>query len=142
MTHVKSLGLTGLLAGSIVLSAHPSEESIIPRPVSVESKADGVHLGKTVRIDGGSFRAEAQLLGERLARAGFAVKLPEGKGQHADIVFASNSGMPAEGYILDTSSRGVTIAAADGAGAFWAIQTLLQLLPAELLSGKVLAVRK
>ncbi|MDP3437558.1 MAG: family 20 glycosylhydrolase [Bacteroidales bacterium] len=46
------------------------------------------------------------------------------------------NGLPKEGYILDISAKGITIKAADGAGIFYGIQSLLQLMPAVVYSGR------
>ena len=45
------------------------------------------------------------------------------------IVLKKRSGIPAEGYVLKVSRRRVVVKASDAAGAFYALQTLRQLMP-------------
>ncbi len=47
----------------------------------------------------------------------------------------------AEGYILQSSSKGIIISANETAGLFYGVQTLLQLLPAEIESKEVVAMQ-
>jgi hexosaminidase len=44
--------------------------------------------------------------------------------------------LPAEGYTLEVTPEHVVISAADGAGLFYGVQTLLQLFPTQIESGK------
>lgn len=45
------------------------------------------------------------------------------------IVLRKVAGIPHEGYRLDVSPRGITVQASDSAGAFYALETVKQLLP-------------
>ncbi len=45
-----------------------------------------------------------------------------------DVRFVRDAALPAEGYRLDVSTGGVTVASADDAGAFYARITLKQLI--------------
>lgn len=47
--------------------------------------------------------------------------------QAPDVVIDSNLNLPAEGYILESSPKGIKITARDYAGAIWARQTLRQI---------------
>ena len=49
--------------------------------------------------------------------------------EHAAERWTKDATLPAEGYRLEVSPSGVAIAAADAAGAFYAVQTLRQLAP-------------
>ena len=49
-----------------------------------------------------------------------------------DVTLAIEAGHPAEGYELTVANDGIRIAADNAAGLFWGVQTLRQLLPAEL----------
>ncbi len=132
---MNSLILTSLLA--VVTATHAS---IIPQPSSVEFQAGSHRLDKTVRIASGPFLAEAQLLAEKLSQAGFAATATKAPSPRAEIIFTHEGGIPAEGYVLNVATnRSVIITASDAAGAFWATQTLLQLLPPEVLVGKRLS---
>jgi len=52
------------------------------------------------------------------------------------IVFAENKSLADEAYTLSINKKGIRIEAAGFPGFFYGLQTLKQLLPAELLSGK------
>jgi len=45
------------------------------------------------------------------------------------VAFLLNTNLPAEGYTLNVTKKGVEIGAADAAGFFYGVQTLLQLFP-------------
>ena len=81
----------------------------------------------------------ATMLAGRLSKAtGTAVKTVKGKG---DISFAvsGDASLGEEGYRLLSTPKGVTIQAQTAKGAFYGMQTLLQLLPAEVFSDKPVA---
>lgn len=69
---------------------------------------------------------------------GFDLKIEEGEASNA-IKLHLNTRVPVghEGYLLKSDKDGVTIEARTPQGAFYGVQTLLQLLPAEIESKKV-----
>lgn len=71
----------------------------------------------------------AARLAERLLR-GAGVRTTSGNG--SGVVFRRDDALPAEGYRLHVTEDTVTITSADDAGEIWAVQTLLQLLPAHI----------
>jgi hexosaminidase len=117
------------------------EHRIIPNPSTVEfTPADTFHLGKETRIFFDAGDAEAERIGGFLADLiGNTVETTpdvlEAEGQfpvdgiHLTRQGASPSVGP-EGYELLASSTGVTIRASGGAGLFYGVQTLRQMLPA------------
>ena len=54
----------------------------------------------------------------------------------ADITITENVSLAAEGYILDITQEGVTIEAATADGVFYAMQSLMRLLPPHVILGK------
>ena len=54
----------------------------------------------------------------------------------ADIVITENQSLAAEGYVLEVTTDGVSIEAATSDGAYYALQTMLRLLPPNVILGK------
>lgn len=117
-----------MIASLLVFWLAVSPSSIIPRPVSVE-EGNGVFecpeaptyriVGRAVDIDG--FRV---FLEEALPGAHPASK--------ADITFRMGVGTEgSEGYVLKIKPGGITVESEGSAGAFYALQSLLQLLSRE-----------
>ena len=63
---------------------------------------------------------------------GAGLDLLDSPKEGAAIVFELDASQPSEGYALDISEEKITIKASDGSGAFYAAQTLRQLLPVTL----------
>lgn len=119
-----------------VMAAEPLP--LIPQPRSVEQASGTFNLPATVRITApADLKSEAAYLGTRLKSGlGHPVALdPAG-----DVRLAIGSGLPPEGYRLKITDRGALIEGADSSGVFYGVQTLLQLMPAEVYgdSGKTL----
>ena len=66
--------------------------------------------------------------------AGWSLKLADEMPQQGGIYFMQADGYPAEGYLLRVEPQRILIEYSDGAGAFYATQTLLQLLPKEIFA--------
>ena len=99
---------------------------LIPRPQSIATTSEKVDVSGKPDITGGPFPAAAAHLSKQLhgvtpARIGGNVP-PLG------IRFASVSGLAADAYRIDVNANGITLRASTKAGAFYATQTLLQLL--------------
>ena len=56
--------------------------------------------------------------------------------EDADITITENTTLAAEGYVLDITQEGVTIEASTADGVFYAMQSLMRLLPANVILGK------
>jgi len=111
---------------------------IIPKPASVVPRKTGFTLIARTAIcyDDGA-ESIAQILAQRLrAATGFAIPLQRGNAHgHPGIqlrVRNSGAGGLPEAYELISDAGGVLITAEHPAGIFYGIQTLLQLLPAEV----------
>lgn len=111
---------------------------IIPQPVQLEQTEGVYQLPEKVTISyDATLKAQAEYLQEVLAQStGRIAVMKEGK-KKGDIVLLVDAAAPkAEAYALSVTPKGVKILAADPSGAFYGIQSLLQLFPAEIYSQK------
>ena len=106
----------------------------VPQPARVEytapQGAPGFILDKNTQIVGGD-TFNVQYLKEHIAR----IIDPLGDSWNASptrIEFVRTRSFPAEGYSLEVAPDRILICASDRAGEFYAIQTLLQMLPPEV----------
>lgn len=108
-----------------------AQVDFVPRPASVEYKEGKCLLDKNIKIEGGD-AFNVQYLQEHLARvfnpAGDSWNPSEG----TRISFVRVKTFPAEGYAIDVRPGGIVISATDRAGEFYAVQTLLQMLPPQV----------
>ena len=122
-------------AVSAISAQEGSSVNIIPRPLKIEQTKGNYELPAKVVIGyDASFKAQAIYLQELLAQStGRVAVLKEGKAK-ADIVLLKDADAVAksEAYTLSVTPRGVKIVSADASGAFYGIQSLLQLFPAEI----------
>ncbi len=117
------------------------ERSIIPRPLRVEPQSGVFALNASARIavpaGDVEFEAAGRFLAGRL-RAAFGLDLPVSDSSPVEagpVIFLSRgdeteSGL--ESYELSVMPGAVSVKAPSAAGAFYGIQTLLQLLPPEV----------
>ncbi len=138
--------LTGLAVLGGSLRADEAVVAVIPQPVAVQAVGKPfVVAEETVLIAAGAARAEAEKLAAALAPAmGFALPIVEGdepaggsiclrlRDEHA-------AELGEEGYRLTATVEGILIEAAEPAGLFYGIQTLRQLLPAEIFAKEPVA---
>ena len=75
----------------------------------------------------------ARLITTLNAATGFACKATDGK---ADITIAENTALAAEGYTLDITAEGVRIEASTADGVYYAMQSFMRLLPANVILGQ------
>ena len=106
---------------------------VIPEPVSVTEKPGSFYLrqGATLAVEGDSTAGIAGwLVAQVREQTGILLKEEKG-GRGAIIVLVGEKyrGAGREGYSIGVSSAGVRIEAGSPAGAFYGMQTLLQLLP-------------
>ncbi len=115
------------------------ESDIIPRPQE-ETFTGGEAFSiskKTVIAYEGSLSAQAEFLKDRL-RPATGLDIPvraEKKGQ-IRLAIDTMAVPQAEGYKLQVTARQITIIGHDAAGVFYGIQSLLQLMPAEIYSAE------
>ena len=119
--------------------------SLVPAPVSVEPLPGSfpIHPGTSVAVDAGSpaLKEIGRFLASRLREStGYALPLDTAwtgtaiKGARDAIVLSlapRKAAIADESYELSVAKTGIRITAAGAAGAFYALQTLFQLLPPE-----------
>ncbi len=110
---------------------------IVPQPEHVQALEGSFTISRSTPlwIDTPSEEVSrtAALLSERFEKAagwplGIADEFPRSGG----IYFMETGGYPSEGYLLRAEESRIVIEYSDGAGAFYAVQTLLQLLPEQI----------
>jgi hexosaminidase len=110
---------------------------IIPQPVKVEQSAGTFTLPEKVVIAyDASMSDQAQYLQELLAQSTGRVAVLKAGKTKGTIVLQKSNEMKPEGYALSVTPKGIRIKAADPNGAFYGIQSLLQLFPAEIYSAR------
>ena len=134
--------LAGIAAPAVVLGA---SLGLIPQPVSVQQQPGSFRLDAKTSIvspAGSGARLAADYLVEKLAApTGWHYKISESSGSASRrnaIIFTldEHGSAPAVtgAYDLTVSPRSIRIQAANAAGLFYGVQTLLQLLPPEIES--------
>lgn len=124
-----------LLSCSLVfLHAQHIENSslpLLPYPVSI-SEGEGTFefTGKTViALEDKDMEGVAEDFAALFTRAaGFTPKL-KGKSKKGDVCILKDENLQEEGYVLDVTPEKIVVKAAGEKGAFYALQTLRQLLP-------------
>ena len=108
-------------------TAPPVTGTVVPVPVSQVAGSGSFVLGPASAIAATGLAVPvAEYLVEAL-RPVTGSPLPIG--DSGDIVLAIEAGHPPEGYALRVAADGIRITADAGAGLFWGVQTLRQLLP-------------
>ena len=141
----KLMHLLLVLAATSVL-AQNATLNLIPQPVEIQLGTGVYTLLKSTTI--GYNKAEAKTVAEMLARhlntpTGFALSAKMGGSSNIQLNLNAtpNDKIGKEGYTLEASTKGVTIAANQPAGLFYGMQTLLQLLPKEIESQKATSTK-
>ena len=132
---VSMFALTAMLGG-IPASAVAADINIIPVPVKTQRLSGEFTLPQKVTIayNTAEGKAIAQYLADKMkASTGYEVTVG-GKKASITLQISPSMKMAEEGYRLNVSSKGVTIKAKTGKGAFYGMQSLMQLLPAQIES--------
>ena len=127
-----------LILPSWLLAQAQGSFDIIPAPVRI-MPAQGSYLvkpGDRIHIAEDIWRGIAGMLADKLTAATGANTSVSLGMSSAGILFRLNPGMPEEAYLIEVSPRKVEILASSAKGAFYAVQTLLQLMPPAVLAGK------
>ena len=136
--------LTSLLSLAAALCMSPTfavgaDINIIPIPVKVDKQSGEFTLPQQTVI---SFNtSEGKAIGDFFAgriksSTGYDVKVLGQKG-NINIVINPALSMHDEGYCLDVTTQGVTVKAKTAQGAFYGMESFMQLLPAEIESPTV-----
>lgn len=119
--------------------------SLIPKPVSLTQEQGSFNLPENLTIitadDADLERIASSLAKQIQSASGIAVSVKNGNTAEPGAILLSlstNNSIPKEGYNLQVTTSGVTLTAAQPAGIFYGVQTLLQLLPKEIV-GSTLA---
>lgn len=132
---VSVFALTAMLGGSPT-SAAAADINIIPVPVKLQRSQGEFTLPQKVNIayNTSEGKAIAQYLADKMkASTGYEVNVGGKKGT-VTIQISPSLKMAEEGYRLNVSAKGVVIKAKTGKGAFYGMQSFMQLLPAEIES--------
>ena len=104
---------------------------IIPKPQTLIEKQGVFNVDESTGIQfDDRFKVSANFF-ESYLKSGAGIELPKGD----DISFMYDENINKEGYTLIVSAKHILIKASTDQGAFYAVQTLRQLLPAELENG-------
>lgn len=109
----------------------PTRYAVIPRPAVLAARPGHYRLSaRTVVRTDPAFRAVARrFVLDLAAPTGFDLAVRPLSAAGAGIVLRRDRTLPAEAYHLDVTPGGVTVRAADSAGAFYALESVKQLLP-------------
>lgn len=143
MQNIRTIRYCFILFLSVLVSCKGQTDKLndncplIPKPLSLDMQPGEFTFGDSVVIelktDDEEIKRAANFLKTFVEQTG-SCKAQIGTGEEArnKIVFTvCDTIAHDEAYRLDVSPRTITIASKGGAGAFYAVQTLRQLLPAE-----------
>lgn len=142
----KTLMLSLVLAAALACCPEPKQTiEVVPYPASVEMKAGTFEAaGAEFHLDAAMDEASknvARNFAQQLALvSGQACEVTEGKAS-TGISFIMDATLPHEAYTLKVGKKGVTVKASGLNGFNYAVQTLKQMLPAEIF-GKSEAAEK
>jgi hexosaminidase len=118
---------------------YTGEPAIIPKPVFLEV-SDGffeITEKTSILVDSETFSLGEMLASLLSPSMGYELKVKEGNRVRNSITLSidpSLDDLQEEGYLLKVEKKGILIKAPAGAGIFYGMQTLRQLLPVEIFS--------
>ena len=116
-----------------------AEVNVIPTPVKLTQQRGEFILPSSLGISYNTEEGKAiagYLAGKLKTSTGYEVNVGNRKG-NVSIIINPSMKMNEEGYRLQVTVKGVVIKAKTGKGAFYGMQTFLQLLPAEVESASL-----
>ena len=131
-----SLAFSAAMLGINPTSAVAADVNIIPIPVKTQTLKGEFVLPQKVVIAYQTTEGKniAQYMADKLkASTGYEVRLSDKKG-NITIQITPSLKMAEEGYRLSVTAKGVTIKAKTAKGAFYGMQSFMQLLPAQVES--------
>jgi hexosaminidase len=123
------------------LGSAAADTSIIPKPLKMQARANDYFLiGPNTEVQVASESAEVMSVAEELTArlssvTGYPPAQTTGKAKKDVILLRITENLARagdEGYVLDIKRNTVSVEAANPAGIFYGVQTLLQLLPPEV----------
>lgn len=139
--HKKTLGLLMMMVMFTSFGQNQlqiGEIAIIPKPASLTEGRGHFQIDKstTVSVESKIQAGIAKLFFEEFGPvSGWKPKVR--LGGNGDIIFVTDPKLGDEAYTLDVTSSTISIKAASGAGFFYALQSLKQLLPPSFYEGKL-----
>lgn len=145
MKHLQSILAATILSLSLICCKSDTKEvaivepeplvsntTIIPQPQEMELLEGSFTFDQNTSIYADStFHVAVNFL-RNYMQNGAGIALGTSTKDEANITFALDPELPSEGYTLDISEEKIQIKAADASGAFYATQTIRQMLPAQL----------
>ena len=118
------------------IALHAGVFSLVPQPSSVQSGDGEFIFGKKLGVSVPTYEGDSlEAVIDRFSK-GFeqstGIKLKKGKKAQMNIVL--NSKLPTEGYKLEIDKKEINIEVAAPAGLFYALQTLKQLMPRNVMA--------
>ena len=116
----------------------PQTLSIVPEPHHIEMEDGSFEIDRDTRIVVDTHEEDMQRIAESINErfrkaAGYDLEVTsEMTMDHA--IFFMNAGMPHESYSIHVEPNRVVVDYGDPAGAFYAVQTILQMLPPEIFA--------
>lgn len=130
-----------LVAAACSQAGHEEADtvSIIPQPRYVQMDEGTFRIDKDTKIFLDEpveeyMRIAGFLNGRLLAAAGFSLEITDDMTADGNVIFFMNAGLPSEAYGIHVEPDRIVIDYGDGAGAFYALQTIFQLLPEEIFA--------
>jgi hexosaminidase len=131
---MKRILLAFLIAGFSFSAIAQNAYNLIPVPKQL-TPAEGsftIKKGMSIAVGDESFRDVAAMLAVQCQTvSGIVLPVKTGKAS-SGIVFVMNSALGEEAYALNVTSKKIELQAKTGKGAFYALQTLMQLMPAQI----------
>lgn len=128
-----------VLAWCAVLPVCGQEIAVTPRPKTLVTGQGQFALKKNMKFCvpeslGDSVKRVADAFVRTLERTTGVQLTPTAKAKKAHLSLSADATLPAEGYRLEVTARGVRVEASAPAGFFYALQTLKQLLPRTVMA--------
>ena len=137
--------IVGICAPLLHAEKSAAAIGVIPKPARVEIQSGAFELGPATRIDLETSSRDPHWVGEYLSGLlskalghSIPVHISDGAAPHHNAIIFSLKGPAAlgpEGYELNVSRDAIHISAPKVAGLFYAVQTLRQMLPAQIERG-------
>ncbi len=126
--------LLAVLIGSACSPSAQPEVALVPQPAQLEVKKGVFKLSSSTRLivsDEGRFGNEVTFLQSTMQEMlGSELSSSEGS-NHIELLYSAELGQP-ESYQMDITEDKISLKAGDAQGMFYAIETLRQLMPADL----------
>ena len=127
-----------LLTATATFAQEKAFPTILPQPTSVKHGNANIKFEFTnetkiiYSLDDNNAKYAAEEL-NRIAESIFGKKLKKATKATTEnnIIFKTDGSIKAEGYMLDITPENIIIKAKDGAGMFYAVQTLKQIIPVQ-----------